>query len=319
MKRSRDTAGDEIYRHVVMPDMDDVGPFLARISERAHSRWGQENPGAVVEDVRRLVERRAPGSAARADVSALEAVFRDETYLPYREQEALVDTIGSMADLARDAARLFPDGVPLLPAGAPAQWTLSKLQAACLLAHCFFCTFPLRTSLRRSCALRGYQQFSLAWALAHAPQKLLFFLHYFRRALAVGADALARAELQIVRAVGVPDAQPQRDAPLCALAVSDGDSILDHAENMVLVDFANRDVGGGVLRGGALQEEILFLSYPELAVAVLVAQRLGATEALVLHGAERYSTCAGYGASARWAGDFVDTTPVRGNMVCFFC
>jgi poly(ADP-ribose) glycohydrolase len=38
----------------------------------------------------------------------------------------------------------------------------------------------------------------------------------------------------------------------------------------IMIDFANKNVGGGVLGRGAVQEEILFLCFPELVVGRLM-------------------------------------------------
>lgn len=37
-----------------------------------------------------------------------------------------------------------------------------------------------------------------------------------------------------------------------------------------MVDFANKNIGGGVLGFGSVQEEILFVIHPELIVSVLL-------------------------------------------------
>jgi poly(ADP-ribose) glycohydrolase len=37
-----------------------------------------------------------------------------------------------------------------------------------------------------------------------------------------------------------------------------------------MVDFANKEIGGGVLGNGAVQEEILFLLFPEAIVSKLL-------------------------------------------------
>ena len=55
------------------------------------------------------------------------------------------------------------------------------------------------------------------------------------------------------------------------------------------VDFANRKVGGGVLRDGCVQEETLFVLYPELICARLFTEALEEDEALLITGAERFN------------------------------
>jgi len=54
-------------------------------------------------------------------------------------------------------------------------------------------------------------------------------------------------------------------------------------------DFANMYLGGGVLHSGCVQEEILFVVFPELLVGMLLCQRMGDREALEIAGVERFN------------------------------
>jgi poly(ADP-ribose) glycohydrolase len=47
---------------------------------------------------------------------------------------------------------------------------------------------------------------------------------------------------------------------------------------------ASRYVGGGVLGGGAVQEEILFVLYPELLISRLFTENMAPNEAVVITG-----------------------------------
>jgi hypothetical protein len=68
----------------------------------------------------------------------------------------------------------------------------------------------------------------------------------------------------------------------CAgVLIEDGDS------SHLRVDFANKDPGGGVLRNGAVQEEILMVIFPEMLCARLLCARLADNEAVMVVG--RYS------------------------------
>ena len=55
------------------------------------------------------------------------------------------------------------------------------------------------------------------------------------------------------------------------------------------MDFANKYIGGGVLRYGCVQEEIRFLVCPELIVSRLFVEELDANEVLVITGPETFS------------------------------
>lgn len=59
------------------------------------------------------------------------------------------------------------------------------------------------------------------------------------------------------------------------------------------MDFANCRIGGGVLRDGCVQEEILFMIYPELIVGRLFAEALDEDEALLMTGPERFNNYEG--------------------------
>jgi len=50
------------------------------------------------------------------------------------------------------------------------------------------------------------------------------------------------------------------------------------------VDFASKYIGGGVLKSGLVQEEILFLMSPELIVARLFTEKLADNECLKITG-----------------------------------
>lgn len=69
-----------------------------------------------------------------------------------------------------------------------------------------------------------------------------------------------------------------------------------------------RYVGGGVLGRGAVQEEILFVIYPELLISRLFTEKLLPGEALLVTGCERFSSYAGYSLSFKYNGDFRDNT-----------
>ncbi len=53
-------------------------------------------------------------------------------------------------------------------------------------------------------------------------------------------------------------------------------------------------IGGGVLGHGAVQEEILFLIYPELLVSLLFFEKMLDDEAFLAIGAQRFSIYEGY-------------------------
>ena len=61
------------------------------------------------------------------------------------------------------------------------------------------------------------------------------------------------------------------------------------------IDFANAWIGGGVLGGGAVQEEIKFLQTPESIITRLFIPKMGDGEAVQIDGARVYCATKGYG------------------------
>ena len=62
-------------------------------------------------------------------------------------------------------------------------------------------------------------------------------------------------------------------------------SKIEEIEKGIKVDFANKFIGGGVLRKGCVQEEILFTIYPELLSSILFCEEMSDTESIFIIGA----------------------------------
>jgi poly(ADP-ribose) glycohydrolase len=86
---------------------------------------------------------------------------------------------------------------------------------------------------------------------------------------------------------------------------------IDEAKNILRVDFANRIVGGAAIAYGCVQEEIMFCVCPELIVTRLFCPVMKQDEAIVVIGAEQFSTPTGYGSGLEYGGAYVDSTPLR--------
>ncbi len=139
---------------------------------------------------------------------------------------------------------------------------------------------------------------------ATAPQelaKLRCLLAYFDRI----ADDPPRGSFTIERVVVAPHDWFADASPLGPFEVRREGAIEDAADCRQ-VDFANAFLGGGVLSGGCVQEEIRFAVAPELLAGMIVSPRLGPLEAIVLRGAERFAVTKGYAFSLRYAGRFDD-------------
>lgn len=84
----------------------------------------------------------------------------------------------------------------------------------------------------------------------------------------------------------------------CAVSVG----AIEDAHHTMQADFANQYIGGGVLEGGNVQEEIRFTVCPELLVSMLVCEVMDIRESIVLVGAQQFAKYKGYGGSFQCAG-----------------
>jgi poly(ADP-ribose) glycohydrolase len=81
---------------------------------------------------------------------------------------------------------------------------------------------------------------------------------------------------------------------------------ISDAENCLHVDFANQCLGGGVICGGCVQEEILFAVNTELIALCLFSESMAENEAIIMRGSSPFSKYSGYAFSLTYAGDYTE-------------
>lgn len=180
-----------------------------------------------------------------------------------------------MAHMALALPSLLTQPIPLLAPQRDASISLTQRQIACLMCNAFFCTFPLHGEAE---FFDGPDtppiNFTSLFCSSISPAqmaKLTFLLHYFDRVCHVDREPdAAVGTLTFHRQVLPRDAPIRWDCSqnvLCDVLVHDGS--IEDAPHLIRVDFANKYIGGGVLSHGAVQEEILFVLYPELIISRL--------------------------------------------------
>jgi len=98
------------------------------------------------------------------------------------------------------------------------------------------------------------------------------------------------------------------DMPLLDL-IPDSAGVIDDYGGALQVDFANAFVGGGVLSGGCVQEEIRFAQCPDLVASCLICEAMRDGEAVILRGGTRYSKTRGYAFGLQYDGPFTSPQP----------
>ena len=246
-------------------------------------------------------------------------------YTSAEERNEIFDTtIPGMARLALSLPTLVTSPIPLLRCDHARSLTLSQIQIACLLANAFFCTFPRRNATGLNTEYGNFPSINFHTLFGpdqlYTPgseetisiskckaNKLKCIFHYFKRVLAdppAGCVTFRRQQLE------QPFEWLLNSCTITDLKLDNENRIEDASETALKVDFANKKIGGGVLSGGCVQEEIYFLICPEMIISRLFTESLQAHEALIMIGPERFSNYSGYSDSFEWSGNHNDVTPV---------
>lgn len=204
--------------------------------------------------------------------------------------------------------------IPLLKQKINHSISMTQEQACCLLANAFLCTFPRRNTEKRNSEFSNYPEINFNRLFGNNAQKnrekLKCILNYFKRVLKA-SPSLDKGVITFQRRClnDFPEwKDDSRKLSDINYQVSACDSI-EAASGCLQVDFANKFIGGGVLGGGSVQEEIRFITSPELIVAKLFSESLDDDEAIIITGTEQFNSYLGYGSTFQFAGDFYDTTP----------
>ncbi|KAL1266175.1 hypothetical protein QQF64_001850 [Cirrhinus molitorella] len=231
--------------------------------------------------------------------------------------------IPKMVERALELPALIKRPIPLLRQQQYQAITMSQQQISCLLANAFFCTFPHRNDTKPGSEYANYPtiNFSSLFANEKDPErikqkaeKLRAIFHYFNTVTKEShdqesekPDGLVTFERICIPEAKLPDWKKQK-MPLRNLHISSEGSIEKEGTGMLQVDFACKYIGGGVLKSGLVQEEILFLMSPELIVARLFTEKLADNECLRITGPQMYNLTSGYSKTFTWEGPYNDRT-----------
>ncbi|XP_059468611.1 uncharacterized protein LOC132192593 isoform X2 [Neocloeon triangulifer] len=190
-------------------------------------------------------------------------------------------------------------------AGKEATVTLSKIRIAEILANGFFCTFDDKIATCRDFPPINFSNLyidsSTAWFDAKL-EKLKCLIEYFKQ-VSVQQDELNEDHVSFQR-ICVTESLDWLNStlPLSEFNINNSDSMYECPDNMAQVNFADCNIGGGTLKDNCCQEEIKFITCPELIAARLLCQEMKSNEAIVISGALPYSKHSGYASLFKFAG-----------------
>lgn len=164
----------------------------------------------------------------------------------------------------------------LLPEGVSESLILSSKQCSELLADMFLCQIKRSPSSK----LNRDGDFTRLFEKDQRNsknQKLAMIFEYFAGVESLQNTLVFNRHAQSLSERVSCQTLSKSKLPLSQVSVKENGKIED-SKDSAWVDFANKYIGGGVLGSGFLQEEKLFMSYPELLTSLLFVERLGDNE-----------------------------------------
>ena len=220
------------------------------------------------------------------------------TIQQYYPNEALefLKVIKHLSQLALDTGNILPQSIPLLKKMQNENIELTRKQVALIFLLSFFDVLPVTFS-------KQLNNFKVSNTLSAGNGVQFEIGRFFLNYLTVigrwlGENNPILEEKIIFVRVNINrnkfDFQTTNNYYLCPVNfIPQGSLFYDNAS--YCVDFANKYIGGGVLKGGSVQEEILFAMNPEATVAMLFMEEMDENDAIGIFNTIQYSNNKGYG------------------------
>eukprot|EP00928_Gymnodinium_smaydae_P029634 TRINITY_DN22265_c0_g1_i1.p1 TRINITY_DN22265_c0_g1~~TRINITY_DN22265_c0_g1_i1.p1 ORF type:complete len:488 (+),score=55.06 TRINITY_DN22265_c0_g1_i1:56-1465(+) len=273
------------------------------------TRWGMVqklNEKPAIDSFQQLEERMASYLGRSVRLKGLKAAVQGPGGMgnPSFFQDVLPVIIDHALDLQNRRDEFLPNAhLPYLKQGRRSSLRIARTLGSSLLANFLLCTFNSEHESLNSVSFESILSDCSEVEVA----KLQMFLHYFERI----KNTRLPGYLQVDRVVGVSLSEEswlRSERPLLSLEMAPPKVGFEQAPDLAHADFANMFIGGGVLSGGCVQEEIRFSICPELVISMLVCPCMLEEEAIQIIGAEQFSAYKGYAWSLRYNGDHVDNS-----------
>ncbi|XP_065335356.1 poly(ADP-ribose) glycohydrolase-like [Cloeon dipterum] len=179
------------------------------------------------------------------------------------------------------------------------EFLMTKRDIARMMANGFFCNFANPGEPLNFCRL--YR--STSGDENSKVEKLKCLLEYFRQVTSsnISPNLDEMVTFKLCRVERIPKWEECGDK--MGNFIFEKSNMFDCDKELAQVDFANKSIGGGVMSNGCVQEEIKFITCPELIVSAMIFKNYMAdNEAIVIEGAAPYAKYTGYGKTFKFAG-----------------
>ena len=221
------------------------------------------------------------------------------------DQLQLLNLIKYIATLALKSEKLFTKKgirilkslVSLLRKNAAGLLYYSSEQIGWVLAHAFFWWIPVANSIQdMPSSINFVNWFSGKHQVYQDKiEKLMcYFKEYEREDLLVQAGKAKHRKVSFEKLTLAKDKYKKMDdkffgnwAKKLSKATVKSLGFVEDEDDALITDFANKYMGGGVMNRGYVQEEILFLDYPELIMSTFMCAKMQDFEAICITGVRK--------------------------------
>ena len=227
--------------------------------------------------------------------------------------------------VALNIKELFPNSIRIFKQNKENTQEFSKKQILCLLSHMFLCTFHQQNNekLSKTCNFSHLYHEEENSRISLKITKIQCFYNYFKRfekfekfekfplTSPMNSSIIFQRLLSLNISLFSIDFWLQSQKLLSPI-IFHKEKLIENSspEKFMQIVFANKEIGGGVLNEGGLQEELRICASPEMLPAILMFESLEDYEAILYLGCEKFNEITGYGDKAKFSGNFTDKTPL---------
>ena len=234
------------------------------------------------------------------------------------EGKEFIKVYSHLQKLALDLEKIFPDEkIPLLKKGTRGKKELTRKEVALIFLLSFFNIIDLKQEQYRDS--NAFRVFELLYCKYESTFEFgRCFLNYLT---IIGKWLSENNPILEEKIVYIRDTKEfnenifEEEQKLCDIKIIEKGSLFD-GDATYGVDFANMYIGGGVLNGGCVQEEILFAIEPEAIVSMFFMEVMGDNDAIRIDNTIQYSKYTGYGYNFKYdksAVDIKDLSTIKKN------
>ncbi|XP_059481320.1 poly(ADP-ribose) glycohydrolase-like [Neocloeon triangulifer] len=161
---------------------------------------------------------------------------------------------------------------------------LTRMEVACILSNAFLCTFPDTSEINFT------ELYSCRNGNDRSRVEMIKCIITYFNSIFVNFDQTFFQETVTFKKSTIENAPDWfgSEKPIIPFSIVPKGSI-SQAYNMAQVNFANKCIGGGVLEGLCLREEIWFITCPELIASKLFVKEMADNEAIIVEGVLQYA------------------------------